>query len=344
MIGDGAEAETYLKWGKAISCSLNLPLFTVAFSSSLGIKITFAFFLSDWIDMLPFIGWYEIDLPFLWCVLPGKLYIKKTHWDLAEEELRSAEQILKESSTSFCCSKCKLKLEVTLYEYFGDLCQSKFGTCDGVMSKETAKNWYMSALDKLNLSEWKNPLSCPEDGNDGTATDTKCPAGKTCTCFIMKEASENINKSMKAGRETRKTKNAAKVLPKEPHLVVQNNTRVTRSRYRSSQSEDTSIYRKSEVRETLQENHVSYSSEVLSKNGSVLSKTDCPFNSRCPTTCVLSKMRCWYCLPSEVVKSCLLNDFINLKWEFVRRQLSMKLLSRVGMIALSHFLLYSAAE
>lgn len=278
--------------------------------------------------MLPFIGWYEIDLPFLWCVLLGKLYIKKRHWDLAEEELKSAEQILKESSTSFCCSKCKLKLEVTLYEYLGDLCQSKFGTCDGVMSKETAKNWYMSALDKLHLSEWKNPLSCPEDGNDGT-----------CTCFIMKEAGENINKSMKAGRETRKTKNAAKVLPKEPHLVVQNKSRVTRSRYRSSQSEDTSIYRKSEVRETLQENHVSDSSDGLSKNGTVLSKTGCPFNSRCTTTCVLSKMRCWYCLPSEVVKSGLLNDFIYLKWEFVRRQLSMKLLSRVGMIALSYFLL-----
>ncbi|XP_014518647.1 separase isoform X1 [Vigna radiata var. radiata] len=283
MIGDGAEAETFLKWGKAISCSLNLPFFAVAFSCSL-----------------------------------GKLYIKKRHWDLAEEELKSAEQILKESSTSFCCSKCKLKLEVTLYEYLGDLCQSKFGTCDGVMSKETAKNWYMSALDKLHLSEWKNPLSCPEDGNDGT-----------CTCFIMKEAGENINKSMKAGRETRKTKNAAKVLPKEPHLVVQNKSRVTRSRYRSSQSEDTSIYRKSEVRETLQENHVSDSSDGLSKNGTVLSKTGCPFNSRCTTTCVLSKMRCWYCLPSEVVKSGLLNDFINLKWEFVRRQLSMKLLSRV---------------
>jgi len=236
-----------------------------------------------------------------------------------------------------------LRLEVTLYEYLGDLCQSKFDTCDGVTSKETAKNWYMSALDKLNLSEWKNPLSCPEDDNDGTATDTKCPDVKTCACFIMKEAGENVKESVKAGRETdtrakqnRKTKNAAKILPKETNLVVENKSRITRSRYRSSQSQDTNLNRKSEVRETLQDTHVSDSSDMLSKNGSVLSKIDCSFNSRCATTCVLSKMRCWYCLPSEVVKSGLLNDFINLKWEFVRRQLSMKLLSRVGMSALSY--------
>jgi separase len=36
IIGDGNVAETYLKWGKAISCSLQLPLFIVAFSSLLG--------------------------------------------------------------------------------------------------------------------------------------------------------------------------------------------------------------------------------------------------------------------------------------------------------------------
>ncbi|KAK7412084.1 hypothetical protein VNO78_03531 [Psophocarpus tetragonolobus] len=301
MIGDGAEAETYLKWGKAISCSLQLPLFTIVFTSSL-----------------------------------GKVYVKKKLWDLAEKELHSAEKILKESNTPFCCSKCKLKLEATLYEYFGDLCQSKFDTCGGVMSEDTAKKWYTSALDKLNLSEWKNPISCPEDSSDRTATDIKCPAGKTCTCSIMNEAGENVNKSRTAGQEidfgakqNRKTKNAVKVLPKQPNSVVENKTRVTRSRYRSSQNQDTSIYKKLGVHENLEGNHVSDSSDMLSQNGSVLDNIGCPFASRCAITCVCSKMGCWNCLTSEVVKSGVLNDFINLKWEFVRRQLSMKLLSRV---------------
>ena len=90
-------------------------------------------------------------MPILWCVLLGKLYVKKRLWDLAEKELRSAEQILKESNTLFCCSKCKLKLEVTLYEYLGDLCQSKFDTCDGVMS-DSQQGW------TLNVNVYSNEI------------------------------------------------------------------------------------------------------------------------------------------------------------------------------------------
>ncbi|KAK7328241.1 hypothetical protein VNO77_22343 [Canavalia gladiata] len=298
MIGDGAEAETYLRWGKAISCSLKLPMFMITFSSSL-----------------------------------GKLYVKKRLWDLAEEELRSAEHILKDSSTTICCSKCKLKLEVTLYECLGDLCQSKFDTCNGVISKETGKKWYTSALDKLNIPEWKNRLSCPEDGGDGPAADANYPA-ETCSCFIMNDAGDNVKKSMKerpeieiGTKQNRKTKNLAKVLPKEPNLIVEKKTRLTRSSYRSSQNQDTSISSKLEVCERA--NRVSDPSEMLSQNESVLGEIGCTFASRCSITCVFSSTRCWYCLPSEVVKSGILNDFINLKWEFARRQLLMKLFSRV---------------
>jgi hypothetical protein len=38
IIGNGAEAETFLIWGKNISCLQSLPLFIVAFSCVLGIK------------------------------------------------------------------------------------------------------------------------------------------------------------------------------------------------------------------------------------------------------------------------------------------------------------------
>lgn len=249
----------------------------------------------------------------MWCDFPGKLYVKKGLWDLAEKELQCAEQILKDSNKTLCCSKCKLILEVTLYEYLGDLCQSKFDTCKEVISEETVKNWYTSALDKLVISEWKNPLSCPKDSSDASAADVKCVAGNTCTCFIMDEVDESVMKSMKVGPETkigskqnRKTKNAEQVLPKEPNIVVENKSRLTRSRYRSSQNQHTSISRKSEVSESVEGNQVSGPSEML----------------------------CWHCLPSKVVKSGLLNDFINFKWEFVRRRLSMKLLTRVGMCAI----------
>lgn len=39
LVGNGVEAETFLVWGKSISCSQSLPQFIVAFSSVLGMKI-----------------------------------------------------------------------------------------------------------------------------------------------------------------------------------------------------------------------------------------------------------------------------------------------------------------
>ena len=279
--------------------------------------------------------------------LLGKLYVKKRLWDLAQKELQSAQQILKDSNTTLCCSKCKLIIEVTLHQYLGDLCESKLDSCEGITSEETAKNWYTSALDKLNLSEWKNSVSCPEDGSD-EAVDVKYGSAKTCTCFTMNEAGENGMKSMKAGpatktgaKQNRKTKNAAKVLTKEPNLAVENKSRITRSRYRSSQNQHVSISSKSEVGESVEGNLISYPSDMLNQKESDLNKIGCTLVSRCGKTCIFSKMRCWHCFPSEVLESGLLNDFINFKWEFVRRQLSMKLLTRLGMSAISYFLFFT---
>ncbi|OIV91544.1 hypothetical protein TanjilG_08956 [Lupinus angustifolius] len=196
----------------------------------------------------------------------GKLYVKKRLWDLAEKELQSAEQILKDGCTAFCCSKCKLKLEVILYQYLGDLCQHKFETRTGVVSEVTAKNLYTSALDKLNLSEWKNPLTCPEEGNGETAQDIKC-GGRICACLTINEAGGNVTESVKAGPETktrakqnRKTKNAAKVLRKESNLGVEDKPMITRSRCRSSQNQHISISSKSDVGESLEGNNISDSS------------------------------------------------------------------------------------
>lgn len=44
IIGNGAEAEAVLQWGKTISCSQSLPLFTIAFCSVLGIAMHFSSF------------------------------------------------------------------------------------------------------------------------------------------------------------------------------------------------------------------------------------------------------------------------------------------------------------
>ncbi|MED6119530.1 hypothetical protein PIB30_012720 [Stylosanthes scabra] len=265
MIGDATEAETYLQWGKAISDSLQLPLFMVTFSSIL-----------------------------------GKLYVKKRLWDLAEKELQSAQEILKKSNTMLCCSKCKLILEVTLNQFFGDLCLSKYDGCEGTTSGKTAKYWFTDALDKLNLSEWKNSLSCPDNGSDETAMDVKCGSAKTCTCSTMNETGENVGKSMKAGaatkigaKQNKKTKKAAKVLTKDTNLAIESKPRITRSRYRASQNPCISISSKSEVVKSEDEN-------LISNPSGMLNWTESDLNNLDATTCIFSKMRNFFCSTNSI--------------------------------------------
>ncbi|KAI4296272.1 hypothetical protein L6164_036245 [Bauhinia variegata] len=299
QIGNGAEAEATLQLGKSISYSMKLSSFMVAFSSIL-----------------------------------GKLYGKKRLWDLAEKELQNAKQVLMDNSTSFCCLKCKLMLEVITYQYLGDLYQSKLDSGAG-NSGMTVENWYTAALEKLNLSEWKNPLSCPEDSSDESLTDVKCVPGKTATCITVNET-DGI-KSIREGPETkigvkqnRKTRNSVKSLPKDQSLLFEGNSRLTRSRYRSSQNQQINSSSMSEVgrSKSSEGNNISDCSNMLSQELHS-KKTSSSAASRCEMTCNCNKKGSWHSLPHEAMKSGLLNDFIRLKWEFVRRQLSMKLLTRI---------------
>jgi hypothetical protein len=65
--------------------------------------------------------------------------------------------------------------------------------------------------------------------------------------------------------------------------------------------------------------------------------TSCP-ESTCSSGCILSNKGCWHCIQSKVGKTGLLCDLIDLKWEFVRRKICMKLLSRSGMSVVSYVL------
>ncbi|KAL4372623.1 hypothetical protein AHAS_Ahas05G0000300 [Arachis hypogaea] len=203
--GDAELAKAYFLDGKDTSYSLHLPSFIVAFCSEL-----------------------------------GKIYIEKRDWNSAEKELQNAKQILRDSNTTLCCSKCKLIFEVTLDQYYGDLHQSKYKTCEVKSFSSEHISFYESALAKLDLPEWKNSVSCPEDGSLKTAAVDVISAGTSCICFTMNEAAQNVIM--------------------EP-----------------------------------------------TKEGSWH----------------------WHCIATEVLEGRLLSDFINFKWEFVRRKLSMKLLARL---------------
>ncbi|KAM7250817.1 hypothetical protein ACFE04_022700 [Oxalis oulophora] len=271
LIGNGVEAEAFLLWGKSVSCLQSLSLFTVAFSSVL-----------------------------------GKIYRKKQHLMLAERELQTAEQTLV-NNDDFACIKCKLILEASVKLQLGDLYRT-----NNVPAKTSshAYSLYMSALDKLNISEWKNSITCPEEGSSQTMFPEK--------------------KMEKIAAKKPRNKSSLKTLAKEKVSLPEQNGRVTRSKYRSSQNskvgklceEQYSILKHSESNTISNYTHSQTESLLETKTGIVDFGSD--------PTCICKNLKCWNCLPLEVLKSGMIKDFILVKWEFVRRQLALRLLTCIG--------------
>ncbi|GMY05223.1 separase isoform X2 [Fagus crenata] len=310
IIGNGAEAETFLIWGKDISCLQSLPLFIVAFSSVL-----------------------------------GKLYRKKRLWDLAEKELQSAKKILMDTSTTFSCMKCRLMMEATLDQHLGDLVRSNSDSTAADISVERlshAENLYKLALDKLNLSVWKNCVSCPEKANaesmmleKSLVKDAECVGSNNLACSVANDQGrgKSTREAPKAKMEAKKSrKNAPKPLPKDQCLIPENNSRLTRSKYRSTQNLSMSTSGELQVGglRCLKGNNASDFSDTISQRESLLETNGCIVSSGSEVKCICNKMGCWHCLLMEVMNSGLVDNLLNMKWELVRRRLSLRLLTSIG--------------
>ncbi|XP_021889373.1 separase isoform X3 [Carica papaya] len=296
LIGNGKEAETLLLWGKTISSLQSLSLFTVAFSSVL-----------------------------------GRLYRKEHLWDLAEKELLNAKQILVKSGKDFSCLKCRLILEVTVDQQLGDLHRSHFDSTHRSSTIERlsyAQSLYKSALHNLNQSEWKNPVSCPIEASDGGIRKACFKSVDNCSevssdferiLSDRRESAEDPEREMD-GRRHRKTRGASKTLIKEQRLV-------NRSTRQSSKDQNihSSFNMKTENIKQLTSSNIS-SSYVKSTS------RELPLEVKNPTSdaCICDKMMCWLCLRKEVMESGLLSNYISLKWEIVRRRLSLRVLNGLG--------------
>ncbi|KAA8545541.1 hypothetical protein F0562_020325 [Nyssa sinensis] len=314
IIGNGSEAETLLLWGKKISCFKGLPLFIVAFSSVL-----------------------------------GRLYRKQRLWDMAEKEVQSAKQILADSCTDISCLKCRLLLEVTIDQQLGDLSRSHFDSDSGNSSLEKlfhAENLYKSALDKLNNSEWKNSVSNREEISSESTTvcdtlikEVEYGASDSSARATNQSVIGEFPSKCDAGPETKmvakkskRTKKASQTLPQGQCLKAEHNLRITRSRYRSSLKSSENVPGEVQIGLTdysNSENAVGCPDAARQRGQP--SEIKCSVaDSGCELTCICNKMKCWFCLPNEVIKSGSVNNFINMKWEFVRRQLSLRLLTSIG--------------
>ncbi|XVF00736.1 hypothetical protein REPUB_Repub04eG0027100 [Reevesia pubescens] len=296
ITGNGSEAESFLLWGKSISCSQSLALFKAAFSSVL-----------------------------------GKLYRKKRLWDLAEKELQSAKRILVDSSSSYSCIRCRLMLEVNLDQQLGDLFRNLFDSIIINNSKERLSHTeflYKSALEKLNHCEWKN-IMCDEKSNE------KLTAIISSDDVTGNSAAGHPAKQPEAigARKGRKTKNVSKSVLKEQNVIPERSSRVTRSRFRSSQNQCMSSIIDEQVGILKHSNGdvVSKLSDTCSENeSSFLGKESCTDELRDEIACICKGTKCWQCLPTEIMKSGMLDYFINMKWEYARRKLFVKVLTGIG--------------
>ncbi|XP_038885485.1 separase isoform X3 [Benincasa hispida] len=240
----------------------------------------------------------------------GKVYRKKELWSLAQKELEGAKQILKDSITS--CLKCRLVLEVRVHQHLGDLFRNMYVNAKGNISEErliNAEELYNLALEKLNLSAWTNSIS----GLD----EEKYLSSLT----IQVERP----KARKDGKKCKKTTSAPKSFQTD-QCVNQSNMRLTRSRCRSTQGQGATNSKEVEVDLSL---HVENNIPDIGQKPLRL-QVNSAHTFECGASCKNGKVGCWQCLPMELLEAGHMNNFIYLKWEFVRRRLVLKQLSGLG--------------
>ncbi|KAG8650212.1 hypothetical protein MANES_07G013200v8 [Manihot esculenta] len=311
IIGNGGEAETFLLWGKNISCQQSLSLYIVAFSSVL-----------------------------------GKLYRKKRSWDLSEKELQSAKQTLALNCSAFSCQKCRLVLEITIDQQLADLSRNRIFYAKDVSMEwlHAAERLYKSSLDKLNFSVWKNSISCPEEVEDGMRNKFPCPSTDNPDMTDSVSTTSKPNAKVKT-RRCRQTKNNASSLPKEQSSMSGCNTRLTRSRYRSSQNQNSS----SSTEVLVLSKHINGNNEcdlsdAVNQGKSLSQIRNSTVNFTGEVTCICNKLKCWFCIAVEVQQSGLFMNYIYMKWELIRRQLSLRVLGGRGKCLEIHGQIHEAHE
>ncbi|KAL6964352.1 separase [Sarracenia purpurea var. burkii] len=204
---------------------------------------------------------------------------------------------------------------------------------------------YKSAWDRLKSSEWKNSVYSPENRivHDALVREVGVCASCSSACGAyhsdIKEFPTQIDvpETRIETKKFKKTKKTSKPLVQGQCSMAEHNTRMTRFRYRSLRNSE-NVTREVLVGLAKDSNNEQHSTDALDQTGP-LSEIDSSVNSGCKITCLCNEMKCWYCLHTEVVESGCINNFVQMKWEFARRRLLLKLLSGIGMVKIISWLM-----
>ncbi|CAN4108060.1 unnamed protein product [Withania somnifera] len=227
------------------------------------------------------------------CCMLGKLYAKQHLLELAEKELNIAKQILADNYDDISCLKCRIILEVSIDLLLGDLWRRQH--CDTTSTMELVfcvKEKYRSALEKLNKFSWEDSV--------GFLLGASSQHTKHQVKYSFANGAKDPSDLKEFPPQKDKLDNA--VVGKRTRKTKkesEHNLRMTRSRYDSVKN----------CESTVDDEHANYAE-----------------NKGC--TCY--ELKCWHHLSLEILRSGSLSNFVYLKWELVRRQLLLRLLTTMG--------------
>lgn len=296
MLGNCSESQALFSWGKSIALHQSLPIYVILFSLGL-----------------------------------GKLYEKQWAWESAQTELEAASQLFAENCSMISCVKCKMALEVSIYQQLGDMFKSRCRSCPGNMAEtlSCAGKMYLSASENLNLCHMKeNNLGFGKDRAEQAVYEVRSkmfdctmdhfPMGATYSETGKQEAKDNQ-------RNLRKTKK--KQTSSSSNSVF--TSRTTRSMSRSSKADcHTTASVKSRDAVNLNDDQpVAKISAPRQVDPSSNSSLD---NSVLEIRRICSSMTCWHCLGLQVCKSSSVIGLLRMKWEFIRKRRQLLLLTSIG--------------
>ncbi|KAI3445664.1 hypothetical protein Pfo_002329 [Paulownia fortunei] len=302
ILGNVSEAEMHLRWGRNVSQFQGLPLFEISFSSML-----------------------------------GKLYRKQKLWSVAEKELSSAKKTLVDNLDIISCKKCLCMLEISINQQIGDLfLSSSCSTGESPFTKSlfNAKSLYKSALDKLNLSDWRTSYSTSEEARieQVISRETSLSSCAINHLEISHSLPSDMSETKIEPRRSRRVKKELKPTSQRQDMVCGHNRRITRSTHRSlvETREIVPGDRKTGSTAGLATEHLSTAAVGYDHNVPN-SESECSAaDFRSDITSLCNKMKCWHCLHIEAVDCSSLNNFIYMNWELVYRKLCLRLLISIA--------------
>lgn len=250
-------------------------------------------------------------------------------WELAEKELKAASQILEENREMISCFKCRMFLEASIYQQYGDLYRNRFcGSTRGPIEMlSRAGDMYRSALHRLNGSGWKNSITSSEE-----AVTDQIDRNNIFNCKMDHLDRGEIQSEIERPNVKEKQKRCRKA--KKDNVPTTNGLRMTRSRCRALESNAGTTSVTALGQSSTNSKCCDFLSESCStKQRALASESSSSFaNCTCEITSLLDKMKCWHCLALQVSKNMSLNDLVHMKSEVVWRRLSMILLIGIGTV------------